>query len=218
MKKGLTKRQSDILHFIRKCLQNNNMPPTINEICEEFGFKSTNGVHQHLSALEKKGYLKRISKGSSRGIILTGDEKEKYIPGDTEKSGMKALTIIGSGSAENPLSVFMSGKGIINLDPAYFDLEGENFAVTAPDDAMKSSGISAGDLVIARHNSDPGSGCIVVALVNDLTLIRHFEINGEVKILSADEKGYPKMQFKAEDRSPAVLGTVSAAIKKFDQT
>ncbi len=218
MKKGLTKRQSDILHFIRKCLQNKSMPPTINEICEEFGFKSTNGVHQHLSALERKGYLKRISKGSSRGIVLTGDEKEKTAAADTEKAGMKALTIIGSGSAENPLSVFMSGKGIINLDPAYFDLDGENFAATAPDDGMKSSGITAGDLLIARHNSDPDSGCTVVALVNDLILVRHFEKKNGVRILSADEKGYPKMQFKAEDRSLAVLGTVSAVIKKFDQT
>src|SRR5690349_24417775 len=71
---GLTKRQEQTLDFIRRSIENRGYPPTLREIGEHMGIKSTNGVNDHLKALEKKGYLERedLKSRALRPISLEG--------------------------------------------------------------------------------------------------------------------------------------------------
>ena len=69
MAKGLTRKQQAILEFIIQCIRDNGMPPTIAEIGDKFGITSTNGVNDHLVALEKKGYIERSSKARSIHVL-----------------------------------------------------------------------------------------------------------------------------------------------------
>jgi repressor LexA len=211
---GLTKRQSDILSFVKKVIQDNGIPPTITEICHWFNFSSTNGVHQHLKALEKKGYIKKLNKGASRGIILLKSDETQSIEDNIASENIKKLTIIGNGKAQKPHSVFMSNKGTIHVDTSYFDLTDDHFAAIASDNGLSGSGITPGDILIVKDNKEQKEGDIVFALVNDLSVARRFHNNHNGFELRSDTKGFPKMSFSPNDPTVAILGKVCGVLKK----
>ncbi|HYF03662.1 MAG TPA: transcriptional repressor LexA [Patescibacteria group bacterium] len=216
-KTGLTKRQGDVLYFLKKRVQSEGMPPTIQEICTEFGFASTNGVSEILKALEKKGFLKRIAKGSSRGIQLT-EPMQKMTASSAQNSApsfLKNVTIIGSGTAENPLSVFLSPEGQIAIDTRFYNFSGQVFAAIIPDDSMRDDGLLKGDTTIILQNTEPENGKIVVALVHDQTYFRKLLKTSTGMELHAAAKGYPKMRFEEGDLSLAILGEVIGILRKF---
>ena len=81
IKEKLTKAQSNVLSFIKAYMKKNKLPPTYEEIADNFGFKSKNSVETHLHALERKGVIQRIQR-KARGIVLNEDmdeERKKYL-------------------------------------------------------------------------------------------------------------------------------------------
>lgn len=211
---GLTKRQSDILSYVKKVIQENGIPPTISEICNSFNFRSTNGVHQHLKALEKKGYISKLNKGCSRGIILLKSDESTY-DSNINSSNIKKLTIIGNGEAQKPHSVFLSNKGFIHVDSLYYDLTDGHFAAMASDNGLSGSGINPGDVLIVKDDKEQIEGDIVLALVNDLSVARKFHTNHHGFELRSDTKGFPKMSFEKNDPTVAILGKVCGVLKKY---
>jgi repressor LexA len=214
---GLTKRQGDILYFLKKKIQIDGFPPTIQEICNEFGLASTNGVSEVLKVLEKKGFLKRIAKGSSRGIQLTEpmQKVQQTASQNSTPSFLKNVTIIGSGTAENPLSVFLSPEGQIAIDTRFYNISGQLFAAIISDDSMRDDGLFKNDTAIVIQNTQPESGKIVVALVHDVTYFRKFLKTNIGIELQASAKGFPKMKFENDDPSLAILGVVVGILRKF---
>src|SRR5260370_17269732 len=79
MTEPLTERQEKILSFIKKSIVDQGYPPTIREIGEHFGIRSTNGVNDHLKALERKGYLQRGELKSRALSVLEGGESARFI-------------------------------------------------------------------------------------------------------------------------------------------
>ncbi len=75
----LTERQEQVLDFIRSCIKEKHLPPTVREICTEFGFAGPNATVGHLKALERKGYIQREF-NRARGITLIEEEKPRGIP------------------------------------------------------------------------------------------------------------------------------------------
>jgi repressor LexA len=216
MQKGLSKRQADILHFIRKKIHSECIPPSIQDICDEFGFSSTNGVHQHLLALEKKGYIERINKGASRAIRLINDKDNAINLKNNESNSTKQLNIVFKGNVENPVSIFMSSLGQIIVDKNYFNITEQSFAAIVYDDALFADGIHQDDLVIANFNSSPSNGDIVLALINDILLVRYYYKSGKEFKLQASTKGFPTMKFNSNEKSCAIIGTVSGLLRKID--
>src|SRR5690606_4657357 len=82
---GLTKRQAQTLDFIRQSIEERGYPPTLREIGESMGIRSTNGVNDHLRALERKGYLRREDM-KSRALRLVSQEAEAAAPGADESA------------------------------------------------------------------------------------------------------------------------------------
>jgi repressor LexA len=213
MKLGLTKRQNDVFHFLREHIEKNGFPPTIQEICNKFGFASTNGVSQLLQALEKKGYIERVSKGASRGIRILDDSAKKTYK-SLEVQGAKNITLIGDGQSDNPLSVFLSPKGQMVIDSNFFASKGQLFGSVAEDDAMSTDGIFQGDIVIVLQQPTVKSGQIAVCLVHDMKYIRRYTQTPQYTELSAGSKGFPRMRFPEGDDSLAILGVVVGLIRK----
>ena len=87
----LTPRQSEILAFIKRCLEENGYPPTRAEIAQELGFKSPNAAEEHLKALNKKGAIE-MTPGASRGIRIPGFEPA------TEESGLPIIGRVAAGA------------------------------------------------------------------------------------------------------------------------
>ena len=211
MKKSLTKRQNDIYDFIKSKIESENLPPTIQEICSKFGIKSTNAVYEVLRVLEKKGYITRKEKGSSRAISLT--EEKTNIVQENSNTKATAINIIGNGNANNPLSVFLNSKSSILLDTEYFGLrEGNCFAHIVEDNGMSKDGVFKDDMVLVVQGKQIESGNLVVALVNDSLLVRTIIKKSEGGELTASTRGFPNILI--DEKNVAILGAVSGLIKR----
>jgi repressor LexA len=203
----LTQQQNKLMQFLRRKIQEDGFPPTIQEICTEFGFKSTNGVSQMLQTLETKGYIKRREKGASRGIQLLGQQ-----PTHPQQSSIKNLVLIGIGTADEPLSAFLNPHGQISLDIQIFSNEtGQFFAAEITDDGMSAEHILAGDIAVCLQQVSPAVGSIVAAIHRNIVVIRRLAKAGELQPAS---KGFPRIVFSKGDGQVAILGKVVGVIRK----
>lgn len=165
MAKGLTKRQESILRFIIECIQDNGYPPTIAEIGEEFVIGSTNGVNDHLRALERKGYIERSSK--ARGIhILPKAAAGLY----QHESAM--VPLVGEVAAGNPI---LAEENIESYVPVSSHMaKTGSYCLRVRGESMIEDGILEGDIVIVDQTRRPKDGDVVVALVESDATIKHF--------------------------------------------
>ena len=171
MAKGLTKRQSDILQFIIDCIRDNGMPPTIAEIGGRFKISSTNGVNDHLVALEKKGYIERSSK--ARSIHVT----DKASAG-LYQSEVMTLPLIGRIAAGAPILAMENVEDQVPVSRSMARPGG--FCLKVQGDSMIEDGILDGDTIIVDPERAPRTGDVVVALVDDEATVKHFHRRGNM--------------------------------------
>jgi repressor LexA len=181
MARPLTERQQEVLEFIRQQVAQKGYPPSIREIGQEFGIKSTNGVRGILQALERKGEIRR-SPQLSRGIELVHPEAKALVfDGPVSK-----VPIVGRVAAGSPMLAEENVEGFVAVDRDL--LKGENtFALRVKGDSMVGAGIFDGDLVFARQQPDINRGDIVVALIDDEATVKYYyPDNGKVRLEPAN--------------------------------
>lgn len=171
MARGLTQRQTDILNYIIDCIRVNGMPPTIAEIGATFHISSTNGVNDHLVALEKKGYITRSSK--ARSIHVT----EQASAGLYETQVAMA-PLVGRIAAGTPVLAQENVEGQVPIG-ARFAAPGV-FALTVRGESMIEDAIIEGDTIIVDPNIQPRVGDIVVALVDDEATVKRYYRHGNM--------------------------------------
>lgn len=160
MAKGLTKRQAAVLDYIVETIQDMGYPPTIAEIGENFGIASTNGVNDHLLALERKGYIKRSSK--ARSIQLTDRAASNIHALRTEAD---FLPLVGRVAAGFPI---LAQENIEDHVPvATGTARDGSFCLTVQGESMIEDGILDGDIIVVDPSITPREGEIVVALVDE---------------------------------------------------
>ncbi len=239
-RKPLTERQDGILQFLKRYMQQHGFPPTIQEICVEFNFSSTNAATQFLLALEKKGYIKRTVKGASRGLQILDEQGNRVItaaPANSHPSlslhsahsparreapvpeGIKNLVIIGEGTSANPLSVFMSPCGQVKADTKFFVPSASDaaqfFAAIVTDDGMNIEGLRQNDIVIVRQQFQAEDGNLVVLLAHDMVLVRRFVSVGTISELVASTPAFPRIPYRGNDASLAIIGVVVGMMRSF---
>jgi repressor LexA len=176
--KGLTTKQREFLAFIEKFSNNEGMAPTVYEIADQFGIK-TSTVFAHLQALQKKGYLTRSSK--ARSISLS--KKVSNIQGDPDSSPMVEIPLIGRVCAGLPVDSPELREGTISCDPAFLGGNISNlFALTVTGESMREIGILDGDVVIAQQTHNIRRGDVVVALVENQTTVKSYFPAADAKI------------------------------------
>ena len=175
--KKLTNRQGKILEFIRDTIRERGAPPTLREIGKHFGISSTNGVRCFLTALEKKGAIKRFFY-RSRGIELT--------EGPLTIASFTAVPIVGRIAAGEPVLAEENIEGRIGVDSEL--LSGENlFALKVQGESMIDAGIHDGDLVFARKQPVAEKGDIVVAIIGDEATVKYYyPENGLIRLEPAN--------------------------------
>ena len=170
MAKGLTKRQETILRFIIESIRDMGYPPTIAEIGEEFGISSTNGVNDHLLALDKKGYIERSSK--ARGIHVTPKAAAGLYH---HESAM--IPLVGEVAAGVPI---LAEENIESYIPVSSDMANTgSYCLRVRGDSMIDDGILDGDVVIVDQSRRPKDGEVVVALVDGDATVKHFYPKGD---------------------------------------
>lgn len=168
----LTRKQQQIFEFIKSHMDTYNRPPSMREIAAEFNLSSTNGVSQHLDALEKKRYIRR-SKFISRGIeILQG------------RSG--TMPIIGTIAAGAPIEA-IENTDSVNLDEM-FEYK-DCYLLQVRGSSMIEDCIQEGDYVVVNPQNTAENGQIVVAVINgDATLKRFYSENGRIRLQPANSE------------------------------
>ncbi len=170
MPRPITARQQQVLDFIRDHLAVRGYPPSIREICERLGFKSTNGARNALMSLERKGEIRR-SPALSRGIVLTGSQTKALPFGAAGQ--MCRVPIVGRVAAGEPLLAEQNLDGVLSVDRDL--VSGENtFALRVKGDSMVGAGIFDGDLVFARQQPDFKRGDIVVAVIGEEATVKYY--------------------------------------------
>ena len=186
MKKALTHKQRRILDYIEDTIRTTGYPPTIRQIGDEFGIRSTNGVRRHLIALEKKGYIRRRSR-ISRGIEILGRS-----PILSPNSNIVEIPIIGRVAAGSPILAEENIEGNITVDKGLVKSD-EAFALRVKGDSMADAGIYDGDFVIVRPQMTAENGDIVVALVDDeeVTVKRFYKEKDKIRLQPANSHMQP---------------------------
>lgn len=192
MAKELTKRQREILDYIIDCVRDHGLPPTIAEIGEEFGIASTNGVNDHLVALERKGFIERSSK--ARGILIT----PKAAVG-LYQSEVGVLPLVGNVAAGQPILAEENIEGHIAVDAGM--AQRQAFCLRVHGDSMIEDGILDGDIIIVDQQKRARAGDVVVALVEDEATVKHFFPQGATIELRPANASMEPMQFPAREVS-----------------
>ncbi|HUW61823.1 MAG TPA: transcriptional repressor LexA [Candidatus Bathyarchaeia archaeon] len=183
MTRELTRRQGAILQFIVESIRDRGWPPTIAEIGQQFQIASTNGVNDHLVALEKKGYIERSSK--ARGIRVT----EKAAAGLYQQGG-GTLPLVGRIAAGQPLFAQENIEDFVTVAPALSRLKG--YCLRVQGQSMVEAGILDGDVIVVDQEREPRAGDVVVALVGDEATVKYFHPRGnEVELQPANSAMKP---------------------------
>ena len=169
MARPLTKRQAAILQFIAQTIQDQGYPPTLAEIGAHFGIRSTNGVTDHLVALERKGYLTRSSKARSLHVTEKG-------VADLHEAEPNTLPLVGRVAAGQPLFAEENIEGRVTVDPAHVR-EGA-FCLRVNGESMVEAGILDGDVIVVDPTRRPRKGDVVVAMVEDEATVKRFYPEG----------------------------------------
>lgn len=173
--RGLTSREQSIVDYIRQKIEESGYPPTVREICNAVGLRSTSTVHNYLGRLEKLGVIKR-DPASSRAIELTEDmswRHKKILP----------TPVVGAVRAGDPI---IADEHVETVLPLPAELIGSQncFILTVRGDSMINAGIMEGDLLVVAQQDTARNGEIVVALVghDDATVKRFYREADHIRL------------------------------------
>lgn len=175
--KPLGKSQQKIYDYIAKCSQEGHVP-SVRELCQATGLKSTSTVHLHLKNLEERGLIER-EPGLNRCIKLAGSEPTTRVP------------VLGRVTAGAPILAVEDIQGYIPINESIS--RGRNlFALAVVGESMINAGILDGDIVIVHKTSTASNGEIVVALIEDeATVKRFYKENGHFRLQPENETFEP---------------------------
>lgn len=184
----LSRRQADILEFIRNCVRRDGLPPTRAEINRHFGFASPNAAQSHLKALERKGAI-RINPGIARGIIPAA------MPDDP--GAVPGIPLIGRVAAGQPVLAIENRERMVEVDPDLFRPEAD-YLLRVRGDSMIDAGIEDGDLLAVHHTRTAESGQIVVARIDDEVTVKRLRRRGRGIRLEAANPAYGDIRVTRE--------------------
>jgi repressor LexA len=200
---ALTDRQREILDFITRSIAKRGYPPTLREIGSHFGIKSTNGVNDHLRALEKKGYLHRedLKSRALRPIVSTGQTVE--------------VPILGKVAAGQPLLATRNYDDTVKVDRFFIGQNREVFALRVKGESMIEDGIFDGDYVFVKKQLQANPGETVVVMIDDEATVKRYYPEGEtIRFQPANASMQPILVRKRDFKSVNILGIVIGVYRK----
>ncbi len=167
MAKGkISKKQQEILDYIKSEILAKGYPPAVREICEAVHLKSTSSVHAHLETLEKNGYIRR-DPTKPRAIEIVDDTF------NLTRRELVNVPVVGQVAAGEPI---LASQNITNYFPipTEFMPNEQTFMLRVKGDSMINVGIYDGDLVLVEQQNTAKNGDIVVALLDDSATVKTF--------------------------------------------
>jgi repressor LexA len=231
----LTRKQLDLLEFIQKRVQRDGVPPSFDEMKEALDLRSKSGIHRLITALEERGFIRRLAhRARAIEIVklpesLGGEPSSGFSPrvidGDRPDVGKPAnalpvetahaveLPVMGRIAAGVPIEAISHSTHNVSVPQAMVGGPGEHYALEVKGDSMIDAGINDGDVVIIRETSVADNGDIVVALVEDheATLKRFFRKGNAIALEAAnpayETRVFPDDKVKVQGRLVGLIRT-----------
>src|SRR5512133_1111015 len=226
---GLTDRQLEVLRYIARQIEDAGHPPTIREIGEALEIRSTNGVNDHLKALERKGFLTR-DPVKSRALIPTPRAREAL--GDAPsrsanvipftRGGPKAvggrlveIPIVGRVAAGQPIRAQERIEDTVQVDSFLLGTAKKVYGLRVQGDSMIGDGILPGDYVFVKKQLDADDGQIVVAMIDDEATVKRMYREGKrIRFQPSNPRMAPIYVAEDDFRSTMILGVVVGVYRK----
>lgn len=159
----LSQKQFEILEYMKKAVREKGYPPSVREICDAVGLKSTSTVHGHLERLERKGYIRR-DPAKPRAIEIFSDNDSGNSDGSSRE--LIEVPIVGTVTAGIPILATENIEDTFPI-PSDYAPNGNIFMLRVKGDSMINAGIFNKDLIMVRQQNTADNGDIVVALIED---------------------------------------------------
>ena len=171
----ITKRQKEVLDFVKKFINKKKYPPTLEEICTGLKLSAVSTVHQHIEALAEKGYLKKAD-NNARAIDVYESEPMIKIP------------FLGMIAAGEPIEAIQQQE-FIAIPKSKLPAHSEVYALRVVGNSMIDENIHDGDVVLVKHQSTAENGQKIVALINnqEATLKKFYKEKGRIRLQPANK-------------------------------
>ena len=223
MMEALTARQQMVLDYIRESIVDRGYPPTLREIGARMGIRSTNGVNDHLRALEKKGYLKREDmKSRALRPISTGNGVQLPLPTGQPSNNVQVhdedlieIPIVGRVAAGQPILAEESIIDNVKIDRGLVRGGRDVFGLKVQGDSMIDAGILSGDYIFVRKQLTAAKGDIVVALIGDEATVKYYHPEKDyVRFQPANKSMAPILVRAVDFKQTMLLGVVIGLYRK----
>lgn len=204
----LTTRQRQVLDYIEAQIRQHGFPPSLREIGQELGIRSTNGVSDHLRALERKGYISRdVRKPRSLALLRA----EEPLPDNIVR-----LPVLGAVAAGALSEAIAQSEDSVVIDASLLGRSRyPTFALRIRGDSMIEAGIFDGDFVFVRKQLEAARGQIVVAMVGDEATCKYFFPERDyIRLEPANAAMAPILVPRQEWRSTRLIGVVAGVYRK----
>ena len=201
----LTKKQKNLLLFINKKLRSSGVSPSYEEMKQSLSLKSKSGIHRLISALEERGFIRRLAhKARALEVVKlpeTASANDIYnsfspsvIKGGLDESTSKTngdeVSILGNIAAGTPIEAIQNEVSRVPL-PNNIEKNGEYFGLKVKGDSMIEAGINDGDTVIIKKTNSADNGKIVVALIDDHeAMLKRIRRKGKTVALESANRNY----------------------------
>ena len=225
----LTDRQLEVLRFIAREIDERGYPPTIREIGEALDIRSTNGVNDHLKALERKGYLTR-DPVKSRALIPTPQAKHalgeeapsnvvpiaRHLAPALRPSGrLVEIPIVGRVAAGQPILAQERIEDTVQVDSFLLGTNKKVYGLRVQGDSMIGDGILPGDYIFVKKQLHADDGDIVVAMIDDEATVKRVYFEGDrVRFQPSNPRMAPIYVRESDFRSTMILGIVVGVYRK----
>ncbi len=212
----LTEKQKRVWKYLQDVVSSRNYPPSVREICQAMGFKSSSTAHAYLSILEKKGYIRKDSTRPRAIELLVQKENIRQSSSTSEKnnaleeSDITLIPVVGEVPAGEPLLAEQNIEDHFPLPGGYFTSEEGSFMLRVKGDSMTGAGINHGDLVVVNPSHAIQNGDIVVALLEDeATVKRFYKEEDRVRLQPENDNYSPTYHLDIK-----ILGRVTGLFRK----
>ena len=201
----LTKKQKNLLLFINKKIRSTGVSPSYEEMKNALNLKSKSGIHRLITALEERGFIKRLAHKARALEVLklpeTASANDIYntfspsvirggLDSENNKKNVNDIPVLGKIAAGTPIEAIQNEVSKVTI-PEELSKNGEHFGLKVSGDSMIEAGINDGDTVIVKKTNTAINGQIVVALIDDHeAMLKRIRKKGKIVALESANKRY----------------------------
>ena len=201
--KNIKEREKNILSFMKKEIRQKGYPPTVREICQALGIKSTSTVHKDIENLVNAGYIiKDPSKPRALNIVDDVPNADGFKRDGVERTDVVDIPIVGSIAAGTPILAEQNIEESFPLPARYVSKGADNFMLKVKGESMVEAGIMDGDLILVEQQNTARNGDIVVAMIDG------FESEATVKTFYREDD-HVRLQPENSSMSPIIVKDVT---------